>query len=619
MNKKYIITLISFSLLLLYLFANDDYSKHNHSILNNYSWNSHKTLEWDMGKAEESSCSHDHAQGEGHSEHNHSIHSGVTNKTEKSSCGHDHAQDDDHSGHNHEAPSAAIKKPEDSSCDHDHESHSETEVSEQALANMGVKIQAINTSHYTLYTPVPAVVAEHNNNIQPLFSPTHGRILSINVIPGEFIQSKTVLLRMLRAPIKRPEINMVDNILKPASEEYHNTVIDYRKNNVLLKIINQELSRIKTFQDKQTSTVIVPRKEIIELNYRKAEIEADLKNNEQKMQWHGLSLKDINKVSSENLNIPSANLWLGALKANQIWNKQCERLLMSLPKEDGADRWCIATIGEMSAEELISPALIEWLESNKEASAHFLKIARLLQDGHSLQDIKDHFQSGSLEAIVSVMAPLNETGWDIDSVNVKVGQWISEGDSLLTLSNHSDMYLLAHPQGSEIIPLTKSCRENLPIQAVPLLPGTGLNIPSLSVSKMSSNSDGQDEVYLPFINTIMSLNKSDTGKTFRNWNLRSGMKYFLQVPINILKDVIVLPSKAVIQVGPDKIVYIKAHNQFIKRKVIVLHEDSDYAVIGEGSELLPGEAMVTEGAFALHQALIAGTPMAVDPHAGHNH
>ena len=97
------------------------------------------------------------------------------------------------------------------------------------------------------------------------------------------------------------------------------------------------------------------------------------------------------------------------------------------------------------------------------------------------------------------------------------------------------------------------------------------------------------------------------------------MKYKLKVPVQVLEDVIVLPAKAVIDHGSDKVVFVRENDEFIRRKVIIIYQNNDVAVIGEGSELLPEESMVISGAFALELALIAGSPQAVDPHAGHNH
>ena len=119
-------------------------------------------------------------------------------------------------------------------------------------------------------------------------------------------------------------------------------------------------------------------------------------------------------------------------------------------------------------------------------------------------------------------------------------------------------------------------------------------------------------------NTFLSLSKVN-GVEYRNWQLRPGLKYFLQVPTRQLEDVIVLPAEAVIEHGADKVVFVREAKHFVRRKVIVLYQNDQVAVIGEGSELLPEEAMVVRGAFALQLALISGTPQAVDPHAGHNH
>ena len=289
-----------------------------------------------------------------------------------------------------------------------------------------------------------------------------------------------------------------------------------------------------------------------------------------------------------------------------------------MTKEQQKNRWVIATIGELSAEELIDKNLVEFFTQNKSAIKSFLEISSLLQQGHSLTDIDNLHQLGALESIIKIKAPINKNSWDLKKINIKPGQVVARGDTLFTLTDPSKMMMTAKPSGSEFKLINKAVQNQYSIEATPLIKGSSVDLSNLKISKIIGQEQGSALVLLPSPNTVLSEHSVD-GTKYRNWNLRKGMKYKLKVPVKVLEDVIVLPAKAVIDHGSDKVVFVRENDEFIRRKVIILYQNNDVAVIGEGSELLPEESMVIAGAFALELALIAGTPQAVDPHAGHNH
>jgi hypothetical protein len=180
------------------------------------------------------------------------------------------------------------------------------------------------------------------------------------------------------------------------------------------------------------------------------------------------------------------------------------------------------------------------------------------------------------------------------------------------------MLLKAMPSGSEFVTINIAVEGNKLMDAKPLVPDSAVELRDLRIAKVMNGENNRPVVYVPVKNQLLGKSTID-GSTYRNWNLRSGTKFILKVPVKEFKDVIVLPSEAVIDHGPDKVVFVRDGETFIRRKVIIAYQNTDEVVIAEGSDLLPEEPVVARGAFALQLALIAGTPEAVDPHAGHNH
>lgn len=556
------------------------------------------------------SCDKKHSNDDGH---NHSS----KKPTAESHDGHDHAEGE----HNHEGHEGHDHELEHDGHDHGEHAHSENEevkISEQALKNMGVEIKSVDSSSFTVYKPVPAIVKENPLNEQPVFAPFGGRIKSIESSIGEFKEEGSLLISLYRDAIKRPELKMVEGILSPASEEFHGAVTALRQSITARRVLIQELTRLEKFQKNSDTLALVPQKDLINLKYEIDKAERSVENSHKKLELHGLNAEDIELAYKGVYKADLIKIWKNALKANNIWSKNADLLLASLKENIAKNRWVIASIGELVAEDLLSEQLIEWLKNDKEASNHFLEIVSLLQDGRTISDLKALHSLGAFKEIIHIKAPINNSGWDIENILVKKGQKVEAGEKLLTLSDQSNVYLVSYPQASEVVDIIKAVKADSKIAAKPLTTGSGPILKGLQIDTIRGMEDGSEEVLISTQNLILKKRSKDK-KAFRSWALRDGQKYILEIPVKEIEDVLVLPLSALVKHGPDQVVFVRENDEFIRRRVIVEYQNNDVVVIGQGSELLPEENMVISGAFALQLALIAGTPEAVDPHAGHNH
>ena len=518
-------------------------------------------------------------------------------------AGHDHG---DHSGHDHG----------------DHEGHdhgsSNSPVSDQALKNMNVKVRAAKKTSYTVFNPVPAIMQEAPLNMQPVFAPFGGRVKSIEVTIGEFKKADEVLITIYRDPIKRPELKMVEEILSPASEEFHTAISSLRQNLKDKEVLEGELKRLKTFAGKDDGISVVPKKDIIDLQYALEKASRIVESGRKKLELHGLKKKEIAELEEGHIEINLYRIWKNSLISNNIWNKQADTILNTLSKDIKNNRWTIATIGELLAEDVISDEFINWLKDNPETGKSFLEIGSLLQHGHTLSDIKALFKLGVFNQIVELKAPVNSQGWDVEELHVTIGQKVSSGDKLLTLVDQSKMLLISQPQASEMVDIMKASKAELAIDAISLTEGAGPELKNLKINQIRGLDSGKEEVRLFAENSIQSTNTINE-KPFRIWSLRTGQKYILKVPVSVHKDVFTVPVEGLISHGSDKIVFVYANGDFERRKVTILHQDNKTVVLGPKSEIKVGDKVVISGAYALQLALVAGTPEAMDPHAGHTH
>ena len=277
----------------------------------------------------------------------------------------------------------------------------------------------------------------------------------------------------------------------------------------------------------------------------------------------------------------------------------------------------MAAVGELALQKLASSALIEWLAATPEAGEEFASIAGMLQEGATVAHVRDLFARGAFAAEVEVLVPVGAEDWDVHDLMIRVGDMVAAGDALMTLVNPRQLQLVAQPTGGETAAVLAALQGSQLASAEPLVAGSGPELHDLTVQSMTVDADERTVAYLNVENRELRQTQSD-GRTFRSWALRPGLRYMLKAPTETLENVIVIPTDGVVEEGADKQVFIKNGKTFAPAKVVLRYTNHRVAVLGDGSEVFPGDEVVISGAFSLKLALNAGKG-GDDPHAGHNH
>lgn len=498
-------------------------------------------------------------------------------------------------------------------------------LSPQAVKNLGVTLAEADTTVFWKYQAVPATVAEAPLSLQPLHAPIGGRVLEIKAMPGEVVAGGTVVITLVRDELPRPTLILTDQVLKPANEEFHRAGGELRKTRRALELLKTELERVRKFSESgtQDGLSILPRKNLIDLQYEITRMEMDVQNAEIELRRHGISDEQIVEIAvGKPLTVLSQQVWKSALQQNGIWVPQAQTLYSVLPGKLQDLPWSVATIGELAAAGLPLAALTEWFKAEPESMEHFLEIAALLQEGHSLTAVKSMHSAGGLEQVVRIKVPSSKDvpDWDMLSLEVKPGQKVEAGQSVAMLSNPRRLLLHSEPVGGEAAAILTAAGQGTMIDAVPLVPGTGPTLKGLKIAYVTSPPDGHGTLAVLRVNNEpLEAKVGVAPKQERTWKLRAGIRYVLRVPTEKFDNVFVLPSAAVTDDGPDKVVFIQDGESFKQAKVVVCYQDHEFAVLdGKHSELFPGDNVVRRGAFGLGLALKAGSG-AIDPHAGHQH
>ena len=359
----------------------------------------------------------------------------------------------------------------------------------------------------------------------------------------------------------------------------------------------------------------MPRQTLVDLQYQETRAKKEVDLLRARLRLHGMSDADLEALAAGEAVKLDDQRWQASLRANGLWSDAAEALYKSLPEANRNLPWNVAAIGELGALGLLTPELQAWAESTPDLGAHLTFVAGLMQAGHSLEDVKSLHALGALNDLVDLQAPAGPSQWTVQSLAVRPGERVAAGDELLTLVDPSSLYLKIKPAGRELTALQRVIKSGLPVAARPLVKNAGLSYRDLKISHLQSEGvDMHPVAYVSISNSVLAASEDHV-----SWAVQPGTRYVVELPVQRLDNVWVLPSEAVAEDGADRVVFVENGDTFTATKVIVLFQDDQVAVLSPASGLFPGDPVVTRNAFGLSLALNSGGSSEVDPHAGHSH
>ena len=499
-----------------------------------------------------------------------------------------------------------------------HDDHEKPAISETALENMGIVVGPAKLSNFSKYRTILAVVEELVTTSQPVFAPVGGHIEKIAVKQYELVKKKQVVVSLIRDAIPRIDLTLTGDILKPATEEMHESLAKFRRAVKNLEILEAELQRIQKYSKSEITDAypIVPQKRIIELNYEITRAQQEIAIVQEELARHGLSESQVGKLGK--LPRIDAQIWNKTLKSHGLWPSTAEKLYQVLPEDIQKLHWTMATISELVAAGLVKRDLYMWLKKNRDVGAHFLEIGGLLQRGNSLDKIRHMYELNVFNSVVEISAPDNVDSWDVEEILIKKHQVVEEGQHLITLKNPQILYLVARPEGSERNLTLNALQNNLKVQASPLLEEEGPTLKDLEIENIvSDKKTGAMRAYIQIKNEVFKIHNNASGVTRRTWKLRAKQQYILRVPTETMEKVYVFPKDALAEDGPNKIMFLQNGDHFRPIEVKVLYQDHEFVVISNKADIFPGDIVVYQGAFALGLALKSSS--GTDAGHGHGH
>ncbi len=210
--------------------------------------------------------------------------------------------------------------------------------------------------------------------------------------------------------------------------------------------------------------------------------------------------------------------------------------------------------------------------------------------------------------------------YEVQELNAELGQQVQAGQLLITLANHSALYLEGHAFKREAPFLEKAAQNGWHI-AVEFAEDDPERWPALEqsfeiryLSNAIDTASRTFDFFIPLANQSRAYEKND--ETFVVWRFRPGQRVRLHVPVEELTDVIVLPSAAVVREGPEAYVFQQNGDLFNRIPVQVLHEDRLNIVVANDGSVTPGLYLAQSAAASLNRVLKAqaASGMRVDVH-----
>ncbi|MBU0754009.1 MAG: hypothetical protein KJ645_02650, partial [Planctomycetes bacterium] len=273
-------------------------------------------------------------------------------------------------------------------------------LSPETLNNMGVRVKPAELTDFVHYQPVAAIVSAAPNYLQEVYAPLAGRIMTVDARFGSLVESGKILVTMVRDPIPWVDLNLTGDVLKPVSENLHTSMADLRRAALSVEILNKELDRLEGFRTGDEDLPLLPKKEIINLEYDLMQAERELSIVQDELVRHGLSADLLRDIEGGKIPPVDAGIWLGALKHNGYWTGPAQEIYSVLPEKLKNSSWAVATIAELIAGARVDEAFIDWLKKDPRALDRFLEVGGFLQRGYDLEHLKVLCASGALEPLV---------------------------------------------------------------------------------------------------------------------------------------------------------------------------------------------------------------------------
>lgn len=179
--------------------------------------------------------------------------------------------------------------------------------------------------------------------------------------------------------------------------------------------------------------------------------------------------------------------------------------------------------------------------------------------------------------------------FELQVLKVEAGQEVQAGETLCLLSNHQLLAIEGQAFRDETLLLERTIKEGWPVE-VDFQEAEGADWPpvdqSLNIRHLANTIDPVTRTFafrIPLENQSKTVTHDDKSQLL--WRFRPGQKVRLEVRVDELANVFVLPANAVVREGGDAFVFTQNVNTFERKPVHLVFQDRDRAVVANDGSL----------------------------------
>jgi multidrug efflux pump subunit AcrA (membrane-fusion protein) len=213
--------------------------------------------------------------------------------------------------------------------------------------------------------------------------------------------------------------------------------------------------------------------------------------------------------------------------------------------------------------------------------------------------------------------------YEVQELNVQLGEQVEAGQVLCHLADHNALFIEGHAFKQEASHIARAAQEGWFVRVEFAEDDSTFWPPfeqNLQIQHLSNAIDPATRTFDFFVSLAnQSKSYERHGETFVVWRFRPGQRVRIQVPVEKLENVIVLPSDAIVREGPEAYVFRQNGDLFDRRPVHVLYEDRLNVVLVNDGSVSPGFYIAQSAAASLNRVLKAqaasGVPVGYHVHA----
>lgn len=219
----------------------------------------------------------------------------------------------------------------------------------------------------------------------------------------------------------------------------------------------------------------------------------------------------------------------------------------------------------------------------------------------------------SLETLPVGLTTGSQPEWanffEIQDLKVELGQQVAAGQVLATLANHHSLYIKGHAFKKEASNLARAAERGWKVD-VEFTEDSPSDWPAIAQSfQIRHLANATDPIsrtfdfFIPLTNQSRVYEKNE--RPFVIWRFRPGQRVRIHVPVEEMKNVIVLPAGAVAREGPEAYVFQQNGNLFNRIGVQILHQDRTHVILANDGSVSPGFFLAQGSAASLNRVLKA--------------